>query len=36
MAAVYRTEEQLAEGKREINEVVKKIDDVKVMEKLLV
>merc|ERR1719356_454658 len=31
-AAVYRTREVLAEGKAEIDEVVKKIDDVKVMQ----
>merc|ERR1712127_829695 len=35
-AAVYRTEELLSEGKREIDEVVQKINDVKVTDKSLV
>lgn len=35
-AAVYRTEEVLAEGKADIDEVVKEIDDVKVTDKSLV
>ena len=35
-AAVYRTREVLAEGKADIDEVVKKIDDVKVTDRSLV
>jgi len=35
-AAVYRTESTLAEGAAEIDEVVKKIDDVKVTDRSLV